>query len=50
MQVKALRESQGLTQEITDNEQKCVQIMDNESEFFREMKHRFLTFKKDKYL
>ncbi|XP_071931090.1 beta carbonic anhydrase 5, chloroplastic-like isoform X4 [Coffea arabica] len=50
LQVKALRESQGLTQEIINNEQKCVQIMDNESELFKEMKHRFLTFKKDKYL
>ncbi|XP_027160992.1 beta carbonic anhydrase 5, chloroplastic isoform X1 [Coffea eugenioides] len=50
LQVKALRESQGLTQEIINNEQKCVQIMDNESELFKEMKRRFLTFKKDKYL
>ncbi|KAL3515491.1 hypothetical protein ACH5RR_022393 [Cinchona calisaya] len=50
LRVKASREPQGVTREIINNEQKCTQVMENESDLFSEMKHRFLTFKKDKYL
>lgn len=50
LRVKALREPLDVKQEIINKEQKCAQIMENGADLFSEMKHRFLSFKKDKYL
>ncbi|CAA3010761.1 beta carbonic anhydrase 5, chloroplastic isoform X1 [Olea europaea subsp. europaea] len=50
LRLKALRESAGLTQEIIDNPQKSIGTIEKGSDTFKEMRHRFLSFKKDKYL
>ncbi|CAA2965136.1 beta carbonic anhydrase 5, chloroplastic-like isoform X2 [Olea europaea var. sylvestris] len=50
LRLKALRESPGLTQEIIDNPQKSIGPIEKGFDAFEEMRHRFLSFKKDKYL
>ncbi|CAA2994670.1 Hypothetical predicted protein [Olea europaea subsp. europaea] len=49
LRLKALRESPGLTQEIIDNPQKSIGPIEKGFDAFEEMRHRFLSFKKDKY-
>ncbi|KAL6545813.1 hypothetical protein OROGR_009687 [Orobanche gracilis] len=46
LRLKAVMESPGLAQEIIENKPKAVEA----SNHFKELRHRFLDFKKDKYL
>lgn len=48
--MRALKEPRNQAQEMINNKQKSTQIRENELDLFGEMKHRFLSFKKDKYL
>ncbi|KAG8364154.1 hypothetical protein BUALT_Bualt19G0097400 [Buddleja alternifolia] len=50
LRVMALRESPGLTQEIVDDKTKVMEVTENVPDHFKKLKHRFLGFKKDKYL
>uniref|UniRef100_A0A5B7BAT0 Uncharacterized protein n=1 Tax=Davidia involucrata TaxID=16924 RepID=A0A5B7BAT0_DAVIN len=50
LRLKASRESPGLTQELTNRKQKSVAGNQTGCDLFNEMKHRFLSFKKHKYL
>ncbi|KAL0357026.1 UNVERIFIED_CONTAM: Beta carbonic anhydrase 5, chloroplastic [Sesamum calycinum] len=50
IRLKALRESPGLAQEIIDDKAKIAEVMKEAPNHFKELKHRFLGFKKDKYL
>ncbi|KAK6135667.1 hypothetical protein DH2020_030584 [Rehmannia glutinosa] len=50
VRLKALVESPGQAQEIIDNKPKVAGATDEVSDHFKELKHRFLGFKKDKYL
>ncbi|KAL9174471.1 hypothetical protein ABFS82_02G054900 [Erythranthe guttata] len=43
-------ESPGLTQEVVENEPKVGGVTNEAANHFKELKHRFLGFKKDKYL
>ncbi|KAL0422432.1 UNVERIFIED_CONTAM: Beta carbonic anhydrase 5, chloroplastic [Sesamum latifolium] len=49
IRLKALRESPGLAQEIIDDKVKIAEVKEAPNHF-KELKHRFLGFKKDKYL
>ncbi|XP_024168087.1 beta carbonic anhydrase 5, chloroplastic isoform X4 [Rosa chinensis] len=48
--IKASRESLGLTQELKSNKLERVVETEDGSDLFEDMKHRFLSFKKHKYL
>uniref|UniRef100_A0A5B6ZPU5 Uncharacterized protein n=1 Tax=Davidia involucrata TaxID=16924 RepID=A0A5B6ZPU5_DAVIN len=50
LRLKASREPLGVTQELTNKKQKSVAGTQNGCDMFNEMKHRFLSFKKHKYL
>ncbi|CAL5434322.1 unnamed protein product [Camellia sinensis] len=51
LRLKASKESPGLTEGLTNNKQKsCLAGTQNGSDLFNEMKHRFLSFKKHKFL
>ncbi|KAL7119315.1 hypothetical protein ACP275_02G055600 [Erythranthe tilingii] len=50
VRLKAVMESPGLTQEIVENEPKVGGVTNEAANHFTELKHRFLGFKKDKYL
>ncbi|PSS02603.1 Beta carbonic anhydrase [Actinidia chinensis var. chinensis] len=50
LKLKALKESQGLTQELMNNKLKSIVETQDGSDLFNEMKHRFLSFKKHKFL
>lgn len=50
LRLKASRESQGLTQELTSNRLESIAEIENRYDVFDEVKHRFLSFKKHKYL
>ncbi|KAL3843787.1 hypothetical protein ACJIZ3_001190 [Penstemon smallii] len=50
MRLKALRESPASTQEISDNKPKSTGVAEEVSDDFKELRQRFLDFKKDKYL
>ncbi|CAK9178149.1 unnamed protein product [Ilex paraguariensis] len=50
LRLKASLEAPGLTEKITSNKQKSIAVAQNESALFSEMKHRFLSFKKNKYM
>lgn len=50
VRLKAIMESPGLAQETIDNKPNASKVQDEESNFFKELRHRFLGFKKDKYL
>lgn len=50
VRLKALMESPGLAQETIENKPKVVRVSNEEPNHFKELKHRFLSFKKDKYL
>ncbi|XP_057493522.1 beta carbonic anhydrase 5, chloroplastic-like isoform X1 [Actinidia eriantha] len=50
LSLKALRESPELTQELTNNKPKSIEETQDGSNLFNEMKHRFLNFKKRKFL
>lgn len=43
-------ESRGLAQETIDNKPKVARVSDESSDHFKELRHRFLGFKKDRYL
>ncbi|CAA0806715.1 Beta carbonic anhydrase 5- chloroplastic [Striga hermonthica] len=44
--LKVAMESSGIAQDVVDNKEKVLEVTDH----FKELKHRFLSFKKDKYL
>ncbi|XP_062023499.1 beta carbonic anhydrase 5, chloroplastic isoform X2 [Rosa rugosa] len=48
--IKASRDSLGLTQELKSNKLERVVETEDGSDLFEDMKHRFLSFKKHKYL
>ncbi|KAL8541838.1 hypothetical protein ACS0TY_002912 [Phlomoides rotata] len=50
VRLKAIMESPGLAQETMDNKPKVSRVGDKESDYFKDLRHRFLGFKKDKYL
>ncbi|KAF5936919.1 hypothetical protein HYC85_024425 [Camellia sinensis] len=51
LRLKASKESPGLTEGLANNKQKsCLAGTQNGSDLFNEMKHRFLSFKKHKFL
>lgn len=50
LELKASREPPRLTQELTNNKQRNTVGTQNGNDLFNEMKHRFLSFKKQKYL
>ncbi|KAJ9705726.1 hypothetical protein PVL29_003693 [Vitis rotundifolia] len=50
LRLKASRESPGLSQELTSNRLESIAEIENGYDVFDEMKHRFLSFKKHKYL
>ncbi|KAH6773225.1 beta carbonic anhydrase 5 [Perilla frutescens var. hirtella] len=50
VRLKALMESPGLAQDTIENKPKFTRVSNEESDHFKELKHRFLGFKKDKYL
>ncbi|KAL7157089.1 hypothetical protein ABFS83_02G054400 [Erythranthe nasuta] len=50
VRLKAVMESPGLTQEVVENEPKVGGVTNEAANHFKELKHRFLGFKKDKYL
>ncbi|XP_034682221.1 beta carbonic anhydrase 5, chloroplastic-like isoform X3 [Vitis riparia] len=50
LRLKASRESPGVTQELKSNRLESIAEIENRYDVFDEMKHRFLSFKKHKYL
>lgn len=50
LRLKASREHMSLVHEIVDDKQKNGVLTQTGSDMFSEMKHRFLSFKKDKYM
>lgn len=51
LRLKASKDSPGLTEGLANNKQKsCLAGTQNGSDLFNEMKHRFLSFKKHKFL
>ncbi|XP_002263870.2 beta carbonic anhydrase 5, chloroplastic isoform X3 [Vitis vinifera] len=50
LRLKASRESPGLTQELTSDRLESIAEIENRYDVFDEVKHRFLSFKKHKYL
>lgn len=50
LRLKTSRDPMSLTQEIVDEKQKTTVLTESASDLFSEMKHRFLSFKKEKYL
>lgn len=50
VRLKALMESPGLAQDIIENKPKVARVSKVSPDHFKELKHRFLSFKKDKYL
>ncbi|XP_052205862.1 beta carbonic anhydrase 5, chloroplastic isoform X2 [Diospyros lotus] len=50
LRLKASRESQGLTEQVTYNKQNRLVETQHGSDLFSELKHRFLSFKKHKFL
>ncbi|GMP38908.1 hypothetical protein CsSME_00009977 [Camellia sinensis var. sinensis] len=50
LRLKASMEPPGLTQELTNSKQESIIGTRNGSDLFNEMKHRFLSFKRQKFL
>ncbi|KAG6425026.1 hypothetical protein SASPL_115449 [Salvia splendens] len=50
VRLKALMESLGLVQDTVESRPKVTRVSKEVSDPFKELKHRFLSFKKDKYL
>ncbi|XP_019173219.1 PREDICTED: beta carbonic anhydrase 5, chloroplastic-like isoform X1 [Ipomoea nil] len=50
LRMKTSRDPMSLTQEIVDDKQKTAVLTESVPDLFSEMKHRFLSFKKEKYL
>ena len=48
--MKASREPPGLTQELRNSELERVAETESASDLFENLKHRFLSFKKHKYM
>ncbi|XP_042005091.1 beta carbonic anhydrase 5, chloroplastic-like isoform X2 [Salvia splendens] len=50
LRLKALMESPGLAQDTVEDKPKVAKMTKEVPDHFKELKHRFLSFKKDKYL
>ncbi|XP_047938055.1 beta carbonic anhydrase 5, chloroplastic-like isoform X2 [Salvia hispanica] len=50
LRLKALMETPGLAQDTVEDKPKVARMTKEVSDHFKELKHRFLSFKKDKYL
>lgn len=50
VRLSAIMESHGLAQETIDDTPKASRVGNEESDYFKELRQRFLGFKKDKYL